>query len=109
MGRPQDAIFQHPKDVGRERPKDGGRGRPLALHRGPSGDVHRTSFGDVLKTSSGRNFAEWVLARLPVLAVQINAGNNSYQLKNKTRKMLYFLYQYDKNNEKLYDNLIKSL
>ena len=90
MGRPQDAIFQRPKDVGRGRPKDGGKGHPLALHRGPSRDVHRTSFGDVLKTSSGRNFAEKVLARLPVLVVQINAGNNSYQLKTKPEKCYIF-------------------
>ena len=33
LGRPQDVIFQLPKDVSRGRPRDACRGHLLALHR----------------------------------------------------------------------------
>ena len=33
-----------------------------------------------------------LLTRLPILLVQIKAGNNSYKLKNEIRKILYLLY-----------------
>ena len=37
-----------------------------------------------------------LLTRLPILLVQIKAGNNSYKSKNKIRQMLYLLYQHNK-------------
>ena len=33
-----------------------------------------------------------MLTRLPILLAQIKAGNNSYKLKNKIRKILYYVY-----------------
>ena len=50
-----------------------------------------------------------LLTRLPILLAQINAGSNSYQLKNEIRQILYLLYQQNKIVKKVYDNLIKSL
>ena len=50
-----------------------------------------------------------LLTKIPILLAQIKAGNNSYNLKNKTRQMLYLLYQHNKISKKLYNNLIKSL
>ena len=49
-----------------------------------------------------------LLTRLPILLAQINAGNNSYELKNETRQILYLLYQHNKITKKSY-NLMKSL
>ena len=49
------------------------------------------------------------LARLSILLAQIKAGNNSYKLKNKIRKILYLFYQHIKITKKVYNNLIKSL
>ena len=48
-----------------------------------------------------------ILTRL--LIRTIKAGNNSYKLKNKIRKILYILYQRNKIIKKVYNNLIKSL
>ena len=50
-----------------------------------------------------------LLTKPPTLLAQIKAGNNSNKLKNKTRQMLYLLYQHNKIIKKVYYNLIKSL
>ena len=50
-----------------------------------------------------------LLTRLPILLAQINAGNNSYKLKNEIRQIPYHLYQHNKTTKKVYNNLIKSL
>ena len=58
-----------------------------------------------------------MLTRLPILLAQIKAGNNSYKLKNKLRKILYYvytilyytMYQHNRITKKLYKNLINSL
>ena len=49
------------------------------------------------------------LTRLSILLAQIKAGNNSYKLKNKIRKILYLFYHNTKITKKDYNNLIKSL
>ena len=58
-----------------------------------------------------------MLTGLPILLAQIKAGNNSYKLKNKIRKILYYvytilyytMYQHNRITKKLYKNLINSL
>ena len=58
-----------------------------------------------------------MLTRLPILLAQIKAGNNSYKLKDKIRKILYYvytilyytMYQHNRITKKLYKNLINSL
>ena len=50
-----------------------------------------------------------LLTRLPTLLAQVNAGNNSYKLKNEIRQILYLLYQHYKITEKVYNNLMKYL
>ena len=64
----------------------------------------RKSEGAVLK-----NLIAHKLKRLPILLVQIKAGNNSYKLKNETRQKLYLLYQHNKITKKVCNNLVKSL
>ena len=50
-----------------------------------------------------------LLNTFPVLLPQIKAGNNSDELKNKIREILYLLYQHTKITKSFYKNLIKSL
>ena len=82
MRRPQEVIFQRPKDAGRGRPQDVGRRYSLALHRGLYMDVHRTSFG----TSSGHS-------RDVILPSGINVGNFSCRyFLNKLRRMSFTFF-----------------
>ena len=37
--------------------------------------------------------SQQILARLPILLTQVQAGNNSRELKNKIRQLLYSLYR----------------
>ena len=47
--------------------------------------------------------------RLPILLVQIQAGNNSKSLKNEARQILYSLYSSKVLTKTVYNNLIKSI
>ena len=47
--------------------------------------------------------------RLPILLGQIEAGNNSNNLKNETRQMLYLLYRSKALTKTVYNKLIKSI
>ena len=48
-----------------------------------------------------------MLQRLPIALAQVNAGNNSEDLLNENRQIVYSLYQSKKNTKKLYNNIIK--
>ena len=48
-----------------------------------------------------------MLARLPILLAQIEAGNNSQKLKNEIRQLLYSLYRSKNINKKMHTNLMK--
>ena len=41
-----------------------------------------------------------LLTRFPILLAQINAGNNSYKLKNEIKQILYHFYQPNKITKK---------
>ena len=43
-----------------------------------------------------------LLTRLPILLVQIKAGNNLYKLKNEIRQILYLLHQHNKITKNVY-------
>ena len=47
--------------------------------------------------------------RLPILLAQIQAGNNSIQLKNEMRQILYSLYRSKALTKTVYNKLIKSI
>ena len=53
--------------------------------------------------------SEKVLNRLPILLVQIEAGNNSNKLKNETRQILYSLHRSKALTKTVYNKLIKSI
>ena len=50
-----------------------------------------------------------MLNRLPILLIQIEAGNNSDKLKNETRQILYSLYRSKALTKTVYNKLIKSI
>ena len=50
-----------------------------------------------------------MLNRLPILLAQIQAGNNSINLKNEISQILYSLYRSKVLTKTVYNNLIKSI
>ena len=47
--------------------------------------------------------------RLPVALAQIKAGNNSKQLMNEVRQLLYSLYKAKRMTKKVYDDLMSKI
>ena len=50
-----------------------------------------------------------MLQRLPIALAQDKAGNNSENLLNEIRQIIYSLYQSKEITKTLYNNLMKSL
>ena len=50
-----------------------------------------------------------MLARLPILLAQIKAENNSRELKNEIRQLLYSLYSSKQISKTVYKNLIATI
>ena len=50
-----------------------------------------------------------MLQRLPVALAQVKAGNNSENLLNEIRQIVYFLYYSKEITKKVYNNIIKSI
>ena len=70
---------------------------------------NRKSGSDTIKKGEGLKilFNKQMLNRLPILLAQIQAGNNSKELKNETRQILYSLYRSKTLTKTVYNNLIK--
>ena len=50
-----------------------------------------------------------MIQRLPIVIAQVKARNNSENLLNEIRQLVYFLYQSKEITKKVYNNLMKSL
>ena len=50
-----------------------------------------------------------MIQRLPIALAQVKAGNNSENLLNEIRQVIYSLYQSQKISKKVYNNIIKSM
>ena len=50
-----------------------------------------------------------MLQRLPIALAQVKASNNSENLLNEIRQIIYSLYQSKEITKKVYNNLMKSL
>ena len=50
-----------------------------------------------------------MLQRLPIALAQVEASNNSENLLNEIRQIIYSLYQSKEITKKVYNNLMKSL
>ena len=48
-----------------------------------------------------------ILQRLPIALAQVKAGNNSENLLNEIRQIVYSLYQSKEITKKVYNNIIK--
>ena len=50
-----------------------------------------------------------MIQRLSIALAQVKAGNNSENLLNETRQIIYSLYQSKEITKKVYNSLVKSL
>ena len=50
-----------------------------------------------------------ILQRLPITLAQVKVGNNSQNLLNQIKQIIYSLYQSKEITKKVYNNLMKSL
>ena len=50
-----------------------------------------------------------ILQRLPIDLAQVKAGNNSENLLNEIRQIVYSLHQSKEITKKIYNNIIKSI
>ena len=50
-----------------------------------------------------------MLQRFPIALAQIKTGNNSENLSNEIRQIVYSLYQSKEITKKIYNNIIKSI
>ena len=50
-----------------------------------------------------------MLQRLPIALAQVKAGNNSENLLNEIRQIVYSLYQSKQITKKVYNNIIRSI
>ena len=71
----------------------------------PKSDSDTSKKGEGLKILTDKQ----MLNRLPILLARIEAGNNSIQLKNEARQILYSLYRSKVLTKTVYNNLIKSI
>ena len=67
--------------------------------------MHKTKQGTVLKKLTPQQ----MLQRLPIALAQVKAGNNSENLLNEIRQIVYSLYQSKKITKKVCNNIIKSM
>ena len=65
---------------------------------------NKTTKGTGLKTLTPKQMFQ----RLPIALAQIKAGNNSENLLNEIRQIVYSLYQTKEITKKVYNNIIKS-
>ena len=52
---------------------------------------------------------EQILQRLPIALAQVKAGNNSKNLLNEIRKIVYSLYKLKEITKKVYNNISTSI
>ena len=50
-----------------------------------------------------------IITSLPILLVQLNAGNNSQKMKNKIRQIVYSVYRSKNLSKTIYNNLINTI
>ena len=66
---------------------------------------HKSKHGEGLKILTSKG----MLQRLPTALGQVTAGNNSENLLNEIRQIVYSSYQSKEISKKIYNNVIKSI
>ena len=87
--------------------------REMVLNGFKSGIFLAKSTGTGLFNTDNSKFKiltpKQLLQRLPIALTQVQEGNNSENLLNEIRQIIYSLYQYKEITKKVYNNLMKSL
>ena len=65
----------------------------------------KAKYGGELKIFTPKQIRQ----RLPIALAQVKAGNNSEDLLNEIRQIVYSLYQSKEITKKVYNNTIKSM
>ena len=70
----------------------------------------KSTGSDILDTNSKLKILmpKQMLQQLPIALAQVKAGNNSENLLNEIRQIIYSLYQAKEISKTVYNNLIKS-
>ena len=71
--------------------------------------IHKTKQDEKEQRAAGLKILTQLLQRLPITLAQVKAGNNSENLLNEIRQIVYSLYQSKENSKKVYNNTIKSI
>ena len=66
--------------------------------------MYKTKHGEGLKILTSKQ----ILQRLPIALAQVKSGNNSENILNEIRQIVYFLYQSKEISKKVYNNIIES-
>ena len=69
-------------------------------------DEYEDAANDIEGEYSSQYPPQQMLARLPILLAQLQAGNNSQKLKYEIRQLLYSLYRSKKINKLIYEHLV---
>ena len=67
--------------------------------------MYKTKHGTGLKILNSKQ----MLQRLPIVPAQLKTDNNSENLLNEIRQIVYSLYQSKEITKKIYNNIIKSI
>ena len=66
--------------------------------------MYKTKHGEGLKILTSKQ----ILQRLPIALAQVKSGNNSENILNEIRQIVYFLYQSKEISKKVHNNIIES-
>ena len=69
-------------------------------------DEYEDAANDIEGEYSSQYLPQQMLARLPILLAQLQAGNNSQKLKYEIRQLLYSLYRSKNINKLIYEHLV---
>ena len=76
-----------------------------ARYKAKQNEANKKTTGTGLKISTPTQ----MLQILPIALAQVKAGNNSENLLNKIRQIVYYLYQSTEITKKVYNKIIKSI
>ena len=79
--------------------------RSDAIHKAKQNKANKKTTGTGLKMLTPKQ----KLQRLPIALAQVKAGNNSENLLNEIRQIVYSLSQSKEITKKVYNNIIKSI
>ena len=76
-----------------------------ARYKAKQNEANKKTIGTGLKISTPTQ----MLQILPIALAQVKAGNNSENLLNEIRQIVYYLYQSTEITKKVYNKIIKSI